>query len=150
MKSSPRVVTLTLHPAIDRVVKIDTMRPGGTFDGRAQLTLPAGKGVNTARVLGSLSDDPAKIVAAIWIGEDEAHFFKTRLRELAGIGCAVCARAVPTRFAHTYLEADGRETHIKEAMSTPSATESIEFLKFWRKILRKGDIVAICGSAPKG
>ena len=150
MKSFPRVVTLTLHPAIDRIVKIDAMRPGGTFDGSAQLTLPAGKGINTARVLGSLSGDATKIVAAAWAGENESHYFKTRLRELGGIDCAICPRAVPTRFAHTYLETDGRETHIKEAMSAPNAAESNAFLEFWRKIIRKGDIVAICGSAPKG
>ncbi|MEI6231894.1 MAG: PfkB family carbohydrate kinase [Planctomycetota bacterium] len=150
MKSPTRVVTLTLHPAIDRVVKIQTMRPGGTFDGRSELTLPAGKGVNTARVLGSLCGSEHRIIAAAWTGENEASFFKTKLRELNAIDCLICPRAVPTRFAQTYLEADGRETHIKESMPAPTPAESRAFLAFWEKTVRPGDLVAVCGSAPKG
>ncbi len=55
MKQPPRVVTLTLHAAIDRVVEIDSIQPGGTFEGRTRFTVPAGKGVNTARVLSALT-----------------------------------------------------------------------------------------------
>lgn len=150
MKSPTRVVTLTLHPAIDRVVKIDAMQPGGTFDARAQLILPAGKGVNTARVLGQLCGNGNSVLAAAWAGENEAQFFKTRLRELGSIASAICPRPVATRFAQTYLEASGRETHIKEAMAAPSAAESRAFLDFWRKTVRAGDVVAVCGSAPQG
>ncbi len=130
----PRVVTLTLHPAIDRVVKIDSMLPGATFNGREKLTVPAGKGVNTARVLRTLCGKRQSILSVVWAGEHEADFFRTYLREESGIECAVCPRPVRTRFAQTYLEADGRETHIKESMPPPSALEreTRGFLEFWR------------------
>jgi len=144
----PRVITLTLHPAIDRVVTIDSMEPGGTFNGREQLTVPAGKGVNTARVLRQLCGKRQSILAVVWAGENEADFFKKYLRDESGIDCAVCPRKVRTRFAQTYLETDGRETHIKESMPPPSARERAAFLRFWNQTVKRGDIVAVCGSAP--
>ena len=150
MNSTARVVTLTLHPAIDRVVKINVMQPGGTFDGTPLMTLPAGKGVNTARVVAALTGAPERVVAVAWAGETEASFFVSKLRELSGITCSVCPRPTVTRFAQTYLEAGGSETHIKEGMAAPSALERREFLAFWRKTVRAGDVVAVCGSSPKG
>lgn len=149
MNRSRRIVTLTLQPAIDRVVKIGELRPGATFDGTLQLAVPAGKGVNTARSLRALCDRQQRIVAAVWAGGADAQFFKSRLGE-SHIECAVCPRNVPTRQANTFLEAGGRETHIKELMPAPSAAEQAALLKFWKNLLRPNDIVATCGSAPKG
>ena len=125
------------------------MRPGATFDGKLHLAVPAGKGVNTARSLHALCAPSLRIVTAIWAGAGDADFFKSRLRE-AGIECAVCPRSVPTRRAHTFLEATGRETHIKETMPAPSAAEQRALLQFCNKAFRAGDIVAVCGSAPAG
>lgn len=148
-RHNARVVTLTLHPAIDRVVSIREMRAGATFDARELLAIPAGKGVNTARVLRELWGASQRILAAAWAGEREVRFFREGLRELGGIHSAICPRACATRFAHTYLEESGRETHIKEAMPAPSAGEERALLDFWRKTVRKGDVVAVCGSAPE-
>ncbi|HLX61119.1 MAG TPA: PfkB family carbohydrate kinase [Planctomycetota bacterium] len=145
----PRVVTLTLHPAIDRVVSIHEMRPGATFDARELLAIPAGKGVNTARVLRELCGASQRSLTAAWTGKNEERFFREGLRDLSGVHSAICPRACATRFAHTFLEDSGRETHIKEAMPAPSEIEERALLDFWRKTVRKGDVVAVCGSAPK-
>ena len=146
----PRVVTLTLHPAIDRVIQISKMTPGATFDGRELLRVPAGKGVNTARALSELLAPAKNIVAAAWLGTNEARWFSSELRKRNGIQAAICPRACATRFALTFLEDDGRETHIKECMAPPSEAEQAELLRFWRKTVRRGDIVALCGSTPAG
>ncbi len=150
MTSTRRVVTLTLHPAIDRVVRIQSLRPGDTFDGRLELAVPAGKGVNTARALKAICGSATAVVAATWLGADEAAWFKKRLFELSAVRAAIQKRPVPTRFAHTFLDVNGGETHIKEAMASPSAEEQKQFLAFWKKTVRKGDVVAVCGSAPAG
>lgn len=146
----PRVVTLTLHPAIDRVIQISKMTPGATFDGRELLRVPAGKGVNTARALSELLAPAKNIVAAAWLGTNEARWFSSELKKRNGIQAAICPRACATRFALTFLEDDGRETHIKECMAPPSEAEQAELLRFWRKTVRRGDIVALCGSTPAG
>jgi 1-phosphofructokinase family hexose kinase len=151
-----RIVTLTLHPAIDRIVRVESLVPGATFDGKCEFRVPSGKGVNTARSLRCVLS-PSKrggeeeaLVAAVWVGENEATWFARELLRKSNIRAALYPRVCTTRSATTILESDGRETHIKEAMDSPSATERSTFLSLWKKTLRRGDIVALCGSAPAG
>jgi fructose-1-phosphate kinase PfkB-like protein len=149
MPHPTRVLTLTLHPAIDRVVRVDKLVPGATFNGREELRVPAGKGVNTARVLKALSPD-VNVAAAVWLGGGEWAFFEDWLAENGGIHAEICARECATRIATTYIEKHGRETHIKETMNPPAAAEERALLAFWRGTVQPGDAVAICGSAPQG
>ena len=147
-----RVLTLALHPSIDRVVRIRQLKPGATFDAELLMTVPAGKGTNTARTLSCVWPKPRQIISVAWIGEEERDWYAARLAELSGIRAALCARPCFTRCAYTLLETAcaGRETHIKERMPPPSRADEAEFLKFWRGLVRPGDIVALCGSAPAG
>ncbi|MCY3023565.1 MAG: PfkB family carbohydrate kinase [Planctomycetota bacterium] len=143
-----RLVTLTLHPTIDRVLEIKALKPGATFDARLLMTVPAGKGVNTARVLRCLCQERQPIVAAAWIGEGEKEWFARQLAVLSGIRAALCPRPCFTRYASTLLEQSGRETHIKERMPAVTRAEETALLAYWRTVVRGGDIVALCGSAP--
>ncbi|HEY3323966.1 MAG TPA: PfkB family carbohydrate kinase [Planctomycetota bacterium] len=144
-----RAVTVTLNPAVDRILQIKTLTRGGTFDADLMLTVPAGKGVNTARSLRSVFDGP--IVAATWIGSDQAAWFKSWLAEHHGIRAASCERnGIRTRFAYTVLEQCGRETHMKENMRGVEPAHERALLAFLQKTIRRGDLVALCGSAPKG
>ncbi len=86
-----RAVTLTLHPAIDRVIEVAHLRPGDTFDARLKLCVPSGKGVNTARGLRSLWPMKNKIVAAAWVGAAEAPWFAAQLKTF-GIEAALFLR----------------------------------------------------------
>jgi 1-phosphofructokinase family hexose kinase len=144
-----RIVTLTLHPAIDRIVRVQSLTPGDTFDGKCEIRVPSGKGVNTARSLRCILPG-APIIAAAWVGENEAPWFARELMAISRVRAALCLRRCTTRAATTILERNGRETHVKEAMDPPAASERSAFLAFWKKILRRGDIVAVCGSAPAG
>lgn len=145
-----RAVTLTLHPAVDRILEVASLVPGGTFDARPILAVPAGKGVNTARSLSSVWPARDTIVAATWIGEDQSAWFQAWLREHHRIETAIYTRTCFTRNAYTVLEKTGRETHMKEAMLAPAAAEERALLASWAKTIRRGDIVALCGSAPAG
>jgi len=145
-----RVLTLALHPSIDRVMRIRQLRPGATDDAELLMTVPAGKGTNTARALACVWPKPRQIVSVGWMGKGEIEWYAARLAELSGIRAALCARPCFTRFAYTLLEASGRETHIKERMPPPGRADEAGFLEFWRRIMRPGDIVALCGSAPAG
>jgi 1-phosphofructokinase family hexose kinase len=143
-----RTVTLTLHPAIDRILEVDHLEPGGTFSTRLLQSVPAGKGVNTARSLSALLR-PSGIVAAAWIGAGEAAWFAKSLRENNGVQTSLFLRDhCATRQAYTFMEKTGRETHLKETMPPPERSESTALAKQWEKTLRKADLVAFCGSAP--
>jgi 1-phosphofructokinase family hexose kinase len=145
-----RIITLTLHPAIDRGVAVGKLLPGEVLDSRLLFTTPAGKGVNTARVLRRLEGKERPIVAAVWLGEAEADWFRVQLKEISGISAAICSRSCPTRQAQTIFEASGVETHIKETMAPARPAEERALLAFWQKLLRPGDVISLCGSAPAG
>ena len=143
-----RTVTLTLHPAIDRILEVEKLEPGGTFSTTLLQSVPAGKGVNTARSLSALLR-PSSIVAAAWIGAGEAAWFERWLRENNGVRTALYARKnISTRQAYTFMEKSGRETHLKESMPAPKTKEGAALANLWAKTLLKGDLVAFCGSAP--
>ena len=145
-----RFVTLTLHPAIDRILRVDTLTPGDTFDARVEFSVPSGKGVNTARSLRHVVGPRSVIRAAAWIGAGEAEWYARELLRLSRIQAVLCPRACATRLANTILEKSARETHIKETMATPTAREAGELLRCWSAAIQPGDIVAVCGSAPRG
>jgi len=144
-----RALTLTLHPAIDRVIAVERLVPGATFDGKLALIVPSGKGVNTARTLRCVL--PAeKVSAAVWLGAAERAWFSRELSRISGVRTLACERPCATRIAQTFLEADRRETHIKEAMEAPTPKEQRELLGWWKKAARHADVLAVCGSAPPG
>ena len=143
-----RFLTLTLHPCIDRVIEVERWAPGGTFDGRLKLSVPSGKGVNTARSLRGLlgRKDRSKIYAAAWVGEGEAAWFERQL-QLEDIAFSGMLRPCLTSTGTTLLEAGGRETHVKEAMTSPSGGEQMSMLQGCCD-LPNTTIAAVCGSAP--
>lgn len=146
-----RFLTLTLHPAVDRVFAATRVTPGAIHEAALLREVPAGKGVNTARSLrGILSKKSARIDAAVWCGAGERAFF-VRALKAERIAARVLARPVKTRLCVTVLEDGGRETHFKGAMPKPSGVECHALLKGLEKTLRgfRG-VVALCGSAPPG
>ena len=145
-----RFLTLTLHPAIDRVLRVAELIPGGTFDAKLEASVPSGKGVNTARSLSAFVRAPDTVAAAVWVGAGEAAWFAKESARISRVRSLVCTRNCVTRTASTILEVNGRETHIKEAMDSPDAGEQSKLLEFWARAVKPGDIVAVCGSAPKG
>jgi len=145
-----RFVTLTLHPAIDRILRVATLVPGDTFDAQVELTVPSGKGVNTARSLRPVVGARSAIHAVAWTGAGESAWFSRELSRLSNVRAVLCPRDCSTRLANTLLENSARETHIKESMATPSSSEARALLRCWSAALRPGDIVAVCGSAPRG
>jgi 1-phosphofructokinase family hexose kinase len=141
----PSSITLTLHPALDRLLDAERIEVGGLFDVRVRAVVPAGKGINTARVLRRLTR--GRVAAAAWVGADDAAFYRRALlRE--GIAAELCLRPCATRWGVTILEAGGRETHFKETMPAPSKKETASLLRFLAGL--HGDTLALCGSAPPG
>ncbi|MCZ7644530.1 MAG: PfkB family carbohydrate kinase [Planctomycetota bacterium] len=144
-----RFLTLTLHPAVDRIVDIERLRPGALLDGRLRAIVPAGKGVNTARSLRGLAGPRARIEAAAWLGRGEVAFAALALRA-EKIALRACPREALTRVCTTYLERDGRETHIKERMVPPTRAEAAALVRFAARLPLVGACMAVCGSAPPG
>jgi 1-phosphofructokinase len=71
----PLVVTVTLNPAIDQTVLLDSLVPGAVHRAQSPPAAPqaGGKGVNVAQVLAALGVPSA---AAGWLGADNATVFE--------------------------------------------------------------------------
>ena len=145
-----RAITLTLHPSVDRILELKTLKPGGLADARLLLTVPAGKGINTARSLSAVCKSPRQVLALAWAGADKAAWFESWLAKHNGIGAVCCLRKCETRFSHTLLEESGRETHIKESMQAPSHGEQSALVEFCNQTFTRDAVLAFCGSAPQG
>lgn len=139
------ITTLTLHPALDRLLDAKRVELGGLFDVQLRGVIPAGKGINTARILRRLVKGPVSAVA--WVGADDASLFSKTLRR-ERVTPKLCARPCATRWGVTLLEAGGRETHFKETMPSPSRQEEQSFTRFLAGL--RGGMMAVCGSAPPG
>lgn len=137
--------TLTLHPALDRLLDARRIEVGGLFDVKLRAIVPAGKGVNTARVLRRLTTGP--VTAAAWVGADDAALYERFLKS-EKVAPKLCPRPCATRWGVTVLEAGGRETHFKETMPAPSRRDSRSLLRFLGGL--RGETMAVCGSAPPG
>jgi 6-phosphofructokinase 2 len=145
-----RFITLSLHPAVDRVLEVERLEPGGLLDAKLRQFVPAGKGVNTARALKRLLGRGGRVCAFAWLGRDEAVFFGTELAK-EGLGFAGCLRDAATRVCITVLErACGRETHWRESMAAPGPGEERALLRSLARLPARGRCVALCGSAPPG
>jgi fructose-1-phosphate kinase PfkB-like protein len=144
-----RFVTITLHAAVDRIVAVPALVPGGLNDARLLAELPAGKGVNAARTLKAAGGDPAQVVALAWTGSDRATWFRRSLRDL-GVRPVIVARPAATRVCLTVLEADGRETHLRETSAPPGPADEATLRAALARLPTRDAAVALCGSAPPG
>ena len=73
---SSRIYTVTLNPAIDHTVSLDTLVPGAVHRARGQQIEAGGKGVGVASVLAGLG---VPVTASGWLGADNDALFTTAL-----------------------------------------------------------------------
>ena len=139
------ITTLTLHPALDRLLGTKRIEAGGLFDVQLRDVVPAGKGINTARVLRRLTK--GSVTAAAWVGAADVGLFSHFLKQ-EGVKARLCPRPCATRWGVTILEPGGRETHFKETMPPPSGQEERRLFSFLAGL--PGEAMAVCGSAPPG
>ncbi|MGM0986350.1 MAG: 1-phosphofructokinase [Pseudomonadota bacterium] len=145
-----RLLTLTLNPALDLSVSLDSLVPGKVNRTRETHLAAAGKGVNVARVLVELGHE---VCVSGFLGTDNDGPF---LRAFEGLGVEDAFIRVPgeTRINAKIAEADGRVTDI----NGPGAT--IDDLA-WQRLLdwldlraadprQRPEAVVIAGSLPPG
>lgn len=144
------IVTVTLNPAIDRVVVAEQFKIGAHQQARRLGWYPAGKGINVSRVLATLG---TRSVATGFVGAHDLALFEEFL-ERRGRGRVVMQLLiVPGRTRENITIMDpvlDTETHIRdEGFRAPRdavrrATSKIEMLA------RPGRVVVFAGSLPPG
>lgn len=140
------IYTVTLNPSIDHTLTVEQFQVGGTFKATHSERLPAGKGINVARVAATLGEP---VAALGLVGRDSMPAFAAALDE-AGIENRLTPIPGAARISVTILDPLGRtETHLRE----PGPQPPVEALGRVQDILGRvsvRDWVVFAGSLPPG
>ena len=140
------IVTLTLNPAIDRVISVDRL----AFEDRAYINSshesPGGRGINAACVIHSFGGEA---VAVLVSGGDSGK----RLEALLG-GCGFKTAVVPIekeiRTNLTITDRHGLTVNLNEAGPKISKVELTNIERVVRQTLKHASWLMLCGSIPPG
>lgn len=140
------IYTVTLNPSIDRALTVEGFHVGGTFKAARSDLLPAGKGINVARVIATLGEP---VAALGLVGENDLPAFAEALTE-ARIENRLVSVPGSTRASVTILDPMERtQTHLREPGGEPpeSAMQHIEADLAGTTV---EDWVVFAGSLPSG
>lgn len=148
--SATEIVTITLNPAIDRLIEVRNFEVGRHQMGKRIDVYPAGKGIRLSRVLARLG---TRSIATGFVGERELDLFESFLSApAAGRAVSQMLRVnQPTRENVTIVDpVNDRSTYVREEgfQITPKDLERIQ-----GKIglmARDEAILCFCGSIPPG
>lgn len=141
-----KILTLTLNPALDITVGLDTLRPGQVNRSQAQQSHAAGKGLNVAQVLADLGHS---VTVGGFLGQDNLQPFEALI---AWRGFADCFVLVPgeTRSNIKLVEADGRVTDINGQGPEVDEAARSALLRRLQQVAPGHDAVVVAGSLPRG
>ncbi|MCH7814055.1 MAG: 1-phosphofructokinase family hexose kinase [Planctomycetes bacterium] len=141
------VVTVTLNPAIDRVIEVPGLKLGGHLSGRQRSRTPAGKGVNVSRTLAQLGHPS---IATGFVGRDRLTEYEADLPvpqvqpQFLGIDGAMRENVtLVDRQTHT-------ETHIRDRGPDVAEADLERMAKKLNLLARADRVMVLAGSLPPG
>jgi 1-phosphofructokinase family hexose kinase len=141
-------ICLSLNPAIDKRLRLDTLKVGRVNRATEATPTPGGKSAHVAMVLRALGADP------LWLGFSGGPNGDSLLQGLRSL--AIRAEGVPTaaetRMNLEILEENGAVTEILESGSRVTAEERESLLRAFETALELNPtaIVVMSGSLPPG
>ncbi|MGP1347004.1 MAG: 1-phosphofructokinase family hexose kinase [Phycisphaerales bacterium] len=145
-----RIVTVTLNPAVDRVLEAPQFRVNEHVRARHLGWYPGGKGINLARSLGILG---SRAIATGFIGRGELGMFEENLEHVAGGRVITQLLIVRGRTRDNVTIMDpvlDTETHIRAEGFSVQRDDVRRITSKVRMLSRPGAIVAFGGSLPPG
>ncbi|MGB9626722.1 MAG: 1-phosphofructokinase family hexose kinase [Phycisphaerae bacterium] len=147
MAQVPLVITVSLNPAIDRIMEVPRFAIGQHQRGRLVSRTPAGKAVNVSRALATLG---VRNIATGFLGEQEVEFFEKAF-DPARVQAQFLPLPAPTRENITIVDPVAHiETHIRDVGFVIRDTHRIRLGKKLSLMCREGSIVVFSGSVPEG
>ena len=141
-----RILTLTLNPALDLTVRLQSLQPGALNRSLGQSSHAAGKGLNVAQVLADLGH---KVTVGGFLGAANAGPFEALFARRGFIDAFI---RVPgeTRSNIKLAEQDGRITDLNGPGPQVEARHQAELLERLEQIAAGHDAVVVAGSLPQG
>lgn len=148
--SEHRIVTVTLNPAVDKVLEAPKFAVGAHVRARRLGQYPAGKGINVARVLGMLG---MRCIATGFVGRGELGMFEEYL-ERVGEGRVVMQLLVVrgrTRDNITIMDpVFDTETHIRDAGFEVQPEDVRRIVSKVGMLANERTVMVLGGSMPPG
>lgn len=141
-----RILTLTLNPALDLTVSLDTLQAGSVNRSLGMTSHAAGKGLNVAQVLADLGH---KVTVSGFLGQANAAPFEHLMHRRGFIDAFV---RVPgeTRSNIKLAERDGRITDLNGPGPKVDSAHQAQLLGQLDDIAAGHDAVVVAGSLPRG
>lgn len=147
MTRAAAIVTVSLNPAIDRIIEVPGLALGEHKVGRLVTRLPAGKAVNVSRALAILG---APSVATGFVGREELAMFERSL-DPAAIRSDFIPVHGSTRENITLVDPLAhRETHVRDVGFEVREADRAILREKLSKLCAPGVMVVFAGSLPQG
>lgn len=141
------ILTVTLNPTVDKAYEIENLIPGEVIRVGESRQAAAGKGIQVAKVANLLHE---QVTATGFLGGHNGEYIREFL-ENAGILTEFIAVEGETRTCINIKDlSTGRITELLEQGAPVTEQHQKEFLDEFRSLLSGCEIVAICGSIPRG
>ncbi|NLS13303.1 1-phosphofructokinase [Vibrio sp. SM6] len=141
-----KVVTVTLNPALDLTGNLERLNVGAVSLVESSALMPAGKGVNVAKVLSDLGAD---VTVTGFLGQDNAELFNDYFHQL-GVNDAFVRVVGATRINVKLVEASGRVNDINFPGMYVNAEALAAFETRLFELASDHDYFVIAGSLPPG
>jgi tagatose 6-phosphate kinase len=146
-ETHPQISVLSLNTAIDRVVRLERLVPGGVMRAEDATAFAGGKGLNVARALRRLSE---QVQVIGFLGGSVRPFIENACTK-ASIQTVWAPTAGDSRTCTILIdEASGSQTVVNEPGPRVQQSEIDVLLQTVRASVRAGDLLCISGSAPPG
>lgn len=147
LDGGPRVVTVTLNPAVDVTYAVQDLTVGATVRVRQVSSRSGGKGVNVAAVVAALGGDPVVLALTTTGGPGG---FETGLDDL-GLAHRLVPALAEVRRTVAVVADDGRTTSLQEPGSPADpGTEDAVCEALEAELTAGAAVVVVSGSLPPG
>lgn len=136
-----------LNPALDVIYSIDEFNNGKTYLNCPYMQIPAGKGLNVARIIRQLGED----VSITGLLPEFAEKQVTSFCDDSQISHSFFTVPGTIRVNTTINEKNNRlSTHFSSDMPAVSSRLTHEYMRFMEPMIQNGDFWCFSGSLPKG
>lgn len=146
MREKGRIITVTLNPAVDRVIVIEELKIGAHQVGQTVLRVPGGKGVNVSHALAAMN---VLTTATGFLGADNRVDFLPLLSNPL-IGDQFISMPGRTRENITLADPNGVDTHIRDRGLAVDAKALDQMYELLSELANKESLVVFSGSIPPG
>ena len=140
------IYTVTLNPAIDRTIKLNSLKHGTLNVAEESLINVGGKGINVSMTLKTLGCDST----ALGMAGGESGKYITEGLKAAGIPYFFMDTGNETRTNVKIMEQDGTLTELNEKGAPVDAALVDQFIEKVKNCLEADDILVLSGSVPLG